>query len=528
MGSPRDRPAPPQGHGITSKAASRLAWASWIATVALLVATGSLAFLTGQLGADVVFLPLILAFLLAFSTVGALVAARLPGNAIGWIFCATGLAWVLASFADSLAAYAVDSGRTASTWAQIADWVNLWFYGAAIFLPVTLLLLLFPDGRLPSRRWRPFLWLAFVGNVGLTLTTAFDPSPEAIDTRFLRTNPYGLEGATDVLDLIGTVSWITGAVALVAAPVAIVIRLRRSTGDERGQLKWLAYAGVVVVLTLVGAIVAGSVLGWGSGSTGVQIVQFIIILSLTLIPVSAGVAILKHRLYDIDVVINKTVVYALLAGVVTAIYAAIVVGIGTAVGTRGDAFLSAVAAAIVALVFQPARRWAQHLANRLVYGKRATPYEVLSGFSGRLAETYSVDDVLPRIAHVLGEGVGAERVEILLRTGPRLVPVVSWPDAAPRVRSEQRSFTVRHQGELLGSIEVAMPANEPMNDAQEKLVEDVAAQAGLVLRNAALIADLRASRRRIVAAQDERAKKLERNIHDGAQQQLVALAVKVG
>ena len=129
--------------------------------------------------------------------------------------------------------------------------------------------------------------------------------------------------------------------------------------------------------------------------------------------------------------INKTVVYGSLAAIVTAIYVAIVVGIGTIVGSGGNGFLSAVAAAVVALLFQPLRRRAQHFANRLVYGKRATPYEVLSGFSDRLADTYSVDDVLPRMTRVLGEGVGAQAVDVFL---PALRPRRSrrGPPADPR------------------------------------------------------------------------------------------------
>ena len=155
--------------------------------------------------------------------------------------------------------------------------------------------------------------------------------------------------------------------------------------------------------------------------------------------------------------INKTVVYGLLAAIVTGIYVAIVVGFGTLVGSGGSAFLSAVAAAVVALLFQPLRRRAQHLANRIVYGTRATPYEVLSMFSERLADTYSVDDVLPRVARVLGEGIGAEHVAILLGTGDRAVPVASWPDREGPASRGARSFEVRHQGDTLGEIRIAMP-----------------------------------------------------------------------
>jgi signal transduction histidine kinase len=513
---------------MSPRTASRLAWSMWALTVSLLGGTlllGVAGHTFNEAGGFAILVPI---FLLAFATVGALVAGRQPGNPIGWIFCATGLAWALASLADSYAGYAMFNGRTDETLARLADSFDIWFYGAAVFAPITLLLLLFPDGRLISSRWRPILWLTVIGDLGIALTSAFDPDSTTTDARFLTSNPFGSHALAGLIHLVGPVTWYMAIAGVLAAPVAIVIRLRRSSGDERRQVAWLAYAGVIAVFTLVAAIAVGQALGFDQSSTGQRITEFCIIAALTLIPLSAGVGILKYRLYDIDVVINKTVVYGLLAAVATLIYVAIVVGIGTAVGSGGNAFLSAVAAAIVALVFQPARRWAQRLANRLVYGKRATPYEVLSGFSGRLAETYSVDDVLPRIARVLGEGLGADRVAILLRTGMRLVPVASWPHTEPAGRTEQRSFEVRHQGEPLGAVEVAMPANEPMNAAQAKLVEDVAAQAGLVLRNAALIADLRDSRRRIVTAQDERARKLERNIHDGAQQQLVALQIKVG
>ena len=233
-------------------------------------------------------------------------------------------------------------------------------------------------------------------------------------------------------------------------------------------MTWLAYAGVLVVLSIAGTSSWARSRGGQSDSTGEQIGQALVISSLALLPIAAGIGILKYRLYDIDVVINKTVVYGSLAAVVTVIYVAIVVGIGTLVGSGGSAFLSAVAAAVVALLFQPLRRRAQHFANRIVYGDRATPYEVLSGFSERLADTYSVDDVLPRLARVLGEGIGAERISILLRTGDRIVPIASWPEGDAARVSNDRAFEVRHQGDPLGEIRVAMPANEAMDAGQER------------------------------------------------------------
>jgi signal transduction histidine kinase len=201
-------------------------------------------------------------------------------------------------------------------------------------------------------------------------------------------------------------------------------------------------------------------------------------------------------------------------------------------------FLRIAATALVAVAFQPVRDRANRLANRLVFGERATPYEVLARFGERVGETYASDDVLPRIARVVAEGTGAGRSDVWLRLGDRLTLAASWPVSEPDVSfaidgdelpplDADRVAPVRHQGELLGAIEVELPANDPMTPAKRKLVQDLAAQAGLVLRNVRLIEELRASRRRIVTAQDARAKKLERNIHDGAQQRLVALSVKL-
>jgi signal transduction histidine kinase len=245
-------------------------------------------------------------------------------------------------------------------------------------------------------------------------------------------------------------------------------------------------------------------------------------------------------------VVRKAVIVAAMTALFSVVYVAIVGGIGAAVGASSTPALSFVAAAVVALLFQPALARARRFADRVVYGKRATPYEVLSAFSERVAVTYSDEDVLPRMAHVLADAVGAGRADVWLRIGDQLTVSASWPsDAAPhpphRMNGDDlpalpsdAAFPVEHQGELLGALTVEMPANDPLDPARSKLVEDLAAQAGLVLRNVRLTEDLRArfdelkaAQKRLVAAQDEERRRLERNIHDGAQQQLVALSVKL-
>ena len=189
----------------------------------------------------------------------------------------------------------------------------------------------------------------------------------------------------------------------------------------------------------------------------------------------------------------------------------------------------------------PLLRLSRRIADRFVYGKRATPYEVLTQFSDRMAESYATDDVLPRMASILGAGTGAKSVTIWLLVGSELRPATTWTEGKGRGSDRPPTepvpsaslaeltgdvFVVRHQGEQLGAITAAMHANDPMDPTKEKLIRDLAGQAGLVLRNVRLIEELRASRRRLVAAQDAERRRLERNIHDGAQQQLVALQVK--
>jgi signal transduction histidine kinase len=316
----------------------------------------------------------------------------------------------------------------------------------------------------------------------------------------------------------------------------LIVRFRRSGGDERQQIKLLAFAaGLLAAWLTLTSIGEAAGISWLVDSPLITALSAVAFMAL---PAAVGAAILKYRLYELDLVIRKTVVFGLLALFMTLVYAAVVGGIGALVGGTTDTPLSFVAAAALAVLFQPARERARRIADRLVYGKRATPYEVLAEFSGRVGEAYSTDDVLPRMAQLLAEGTGATSATVWLRVGGEVRPTASWPegrhedplaleaDALPTFQN-QDAVEVRHQGELLGALTVTMPPADPMNPAKEKLVGDLAGQAGLVLRNVRLIEELRASRQRLVAAQDEERRRLERNLHDGAQQQLVALSVRL-
>lgn len=261
------------------------------------------------------------------------------------------------------------------------------------------------------------------------------------------------------------------------------------------------------------------------------------------IPLTLFFGILRFHLWRFERVLHKALVYGFLASFITVVYAGVVVGIGRSLDSAGgdDLVLSIVATAIVAVAFEPLRVRLQRLANVLVYGKRASPYEVLTDFSDQMAGSLSIDEVLPRMAEAAARGVGAERsrVQVLLPDGGERS--FDWPASTEEAREEpfDRTLLIEHKGEPVGGVSVAKPPGDTITPEEDRLLADLASQAGLALQNVRLTAELqsrlqeisaqadelRASRQRIVAAQDAAARRLERNIHDGAQQQLVAIGV---
>jgi signal transduction histidine kinase len=276
-----------------------------------------------------------------------------------------------------------------------------------------------------------------------------------------------------------------------------------------------------------------------------------------LLIVSIAIAITRYRLYEIDVVISRTVTYGALALFVTAVYVAIVVGVGTLVG-QGDEpnlALAIAATALVALLFEPIRSRVKQRVNRLVYGDRASPYAVLSELTARLSEADTNEQALERLAQLLVSGTRAKEAIVWLRVGDHFRPeAVSLEEDLPPLNSDAHPFMVgetlvteltsvpgdaaepiHHGGELLGVLAIRKGRADPVTRADHDLLRDVAAGSGLLLRNIQLNAELadraeelRLSRRRLVAAQDSERRRLERNLHDGAQQQVVALKVKLG
>jgi signal transduction histidine kinase len=488
-----------------------------------------------------------LAAFTAFPVMGYVLATRRPENTVGWLMLGMGTYLGISATVSSTGWYLFHTGREHAGLVLLAIDSPGWI--PVVVLPVTFLLLLFPDGHLPSLRWRWFAWALGIGLVVIYLAILIDPETFLESPVADLPNPIGIESLGPVLDATQALILVI-PLGVLGSLAGLVVRFRRSKGTERLQLRWLLTAGAFVAIFYSGLILASIGGGWGTGDEPgwLLVLQAAAVMSFALIPIAIGVSVLRYRLFELDLVINKAVVFGALGVFITAVYLAIVVGVGTLVGGRTSPVLSAAAAAVVALAFQPLRRRAQHVADRLVYGKRATPYEVLSEFSERVGQTYANEELLPRMARALGEGAGAARADVWVRVGEELRPEATWPQEAeafsPRavsgaehgeVSGSSMFEPVRHQGDLLGALSIEKRPGESMTATEEKLVRDLAGQAGLVMRNVGLteelldtIEQLRTSRQRLVAAQDEERRRLERNLHDGAQQQLVALTVKLG
>lgn len=413
--------------------------------------------------------------------------------------------------------------------ALILPLIGLALFG--VFLILTLGLLLFPDGELPSARWRWVAWLAIpvAGWFGVATVAPWAPGSSL---------PYGASSA----DFTGFGRTVNVAFLLVlmlsaASLASLVIRYRKSAGITRQKYRWIGWGCGVSILSLVMAVGATPVVP--AAVTEGVLRRFMILFAIAVLVGSYAVAVARYRLYDIDLVINRTVVLVVLGGFITLVYASIVVWLGGVVGGSGGLGLPIAATAVVAVAFEPVRQRAQRWANRVAYGRRATPYEVLADLTERLAGSEVGAGLLDRMAGLIGAGTGADQVAIWLGGPGAMASGAIWPDGAAVASEPDLAsagvFPVVHDGEVVGAIDVTKPRESPLSPAEMSLVSDLAGSAGLVLGyqhlNDSLTRrahELQESRRRLVGAQDQERRRLERDLHDGAQQLLVALKVKIG
>jgi signal transduction histidine kinase len=499
-----------------------LGWAAILGTLGLIIAGDALrgATPTGLISPDVLrvadgwWIRLSPLYALAFAVVGAWIVARRPGNRVGWVACAIGLLTALYQFGLGYQIFGTYVDRSLPALSFDA-WLLNWEWVLPVVLMLFFLPLLFPDGKPISPRWWLLVPLVVLG-FGLGIL-GYHPGQ------------------------------LFGIVGILLAIVSLVLRYRRAGMEEQQQIRWFAVAGLILAVVAITGVIVGFAVYHNNTVVFNPIFDVLTPLAFTGLALSIGVAVLKYRLYDIDVFIRQALVYGALVVLISIAYFVAVVGVGSRLWNLrpGDPGGAVATGAVIALLFQPARRWLARLANRVVYGKRATPYEVLSKFSKQMSEMYAADQLPQRMAQVLAEGTGADRATVWLRVGNAIRPAASWPDAdggqsaialqdgeLPAISGAAAAEPVRYQGELLGAL--AVSKREALTPTERRLVGDLSQQTGLVLKNARLTAELvnrldelQASRQRLVTAQDTERRRLERNLHDGAQQDLVALKLKI-
>jgi signal transduction histidine kinase len=496
--------------------------------------------------------------MLAFSAVAGLLLWRQPRNPFSWAFAGVTVAFVVDASSQQYAIHGLLVAPGSLPLADAAARLGLFLGGPSLVFGV-FALLSFPNGRLQSRRW--WILVAAAAIVfGIQEAAGWD-APFPLNIGFAGREPVPVTGTPELWAIgaafrrvgdamfLGQTAIFWGQLVLVVVlGLVMVVRMRRASGESRLQLKWFAYAvGVLVIAFVLSQTEEWSFLGaaprkivegvslWAGLATDLA--------QNVLLPVAVAVAMLRYHLYDIDLVINRTILYAGLAGFLTLAYGITVAGIGSLLGqqARFDPLLTILAIGLAALLLEPVRARLQAIANVAVYGKRANPYEVLSDFARGLGRADAAVVLLPRMAELLREGTGAASTEIWVRIGERLQLAASSPDIsgprlsaqgidelAGRVGDAGAVVPVFQAAELLGALAVRKARGDTLNAVERRLLNDLASQAGLVFQRFRLVEELRESRSRIVAAQDLERRRIERNLHDGAQQRFVNALLALG
>jgi signal transduction histidine kinase len=530
---------------VSTRVAAWLAWSVCAASVVLTALALLLDFLTADVPSPFIprlgpgFAVLTGVLSLAFPTVGAIIASRLPTNPTGWIFCGLGILYAVRRFTQAYADYALFE-NFALPGGEYAAWFSAWVGPSGLTLAGVFLMLLFPDGRLPSRRWHIVGWAAVLGAVSFALGEAFKPGRSY--THPYVENPFGWVGVIgggpttyEFLAASSLLGMTLLAASTLAALFSLVLRLRRARADERQQLKWFLFAAVPAVVCLSVLLLQSMVYNLTTEFlfNTVEIlpwevwnyILYVAVIALLGVPVCTYIAILRYHLYDIDVVINRTLVYGALSACVVGIYVLAVGGLGALFQARGNLGISLLATGLVAVLFHPLRSRLQRGVNRLMYGERDDPYAVISRLGRRLEAALAPKAVLPTVVETIAQALKLPYAAILLKEGGEYRTAAAYGS----LTTEPETLPLVYQKEEIGRLVLSPRApGEAFSPADRSLLEDLARQAEVAVHAVGLTADLQRSRERLVATREEERRRLRRDLHDGLGAQLAGLNVQAG
>jgi len=482
---------------------------------------------------------------LVYPAVGAIIASRLPTNPIGWIFCGVGVVYATQRFAQAYADYAL-LVNFAFPGGEYMAWYTFLVENVIPILAVVFAMLLFPDGRLPSPRWRIVAWTAVLGAVLEALYDAFDPGDMGT-SYYSVMNPFGWVGGIrigvigvgfttyDLLDASNVIGQTLLLTSSLAAICSLALRLHRARGDERQQLKWFMYAAVPAascfsLVLLSFTVVDFTQLVFGTPflpdwAENLDNILYVGVFFLLFVPIFTYIAIVRYHLYDINVVINRTLVYGALTACVVGIYVLAVVALGTLFQAQSNLAVSLLATGLVAVLFQPLRGRLQRGVNRLMYGERDDPYAVISRLGRRLEATLAPEAVLPTLVETIAQALKLPYAAILLKEDEEFRTAAAY--GSPR--GEPETLPLEYQREEMGRLVLSPRApGEGFSDADRSLLEDLARQAEVAVHAVRLTTDLQHSRERLVATREEERRRLRRDLHDGLGAQLAGLNVQAG
>jgi two-component system, NarL family, sensor kinase len=434
---------------------------------------------------------------------GALLTTRMPEHPISWVLAITALWGSVGGLVYAYAVEALVAAPGSLPGGLVAAWLDNWWWLPAFALPLSTLLLLMPNGRLASPRWRAVPVVVVVGTVLGTVAVSTSPTFDLGDAPSIE-NPLARAGGTAVA-AAGIVGVVLVVVGLLASLVSFVVRFRSSDGEEQQQLRWVAASLCLAVpLFVVGALLWGAVPG----------AEVLPVLASLALPTGIAVAVLNYRLYEIDLVVNRALVYGLLTVCVVGGYVAVVGLVGATLSSDGDLVLSLLVTGVVAVGFQPLRARVQRFVNRLMYGERDDPYSAIAGLGRTLAASLQPDTVLPTIVETLGRTLALQYVGVALAddgVSEDRRAVAEYGTRGPGMFA----LPLVHRGVEVGGLRLAARQGERLRERDHRLIVDLTPQVAAAVHAVGLTQELQLARQHIVELREEERRRIRRDLHDG-------------